>query len=95
MNVPHKVTHVHVNRSELLNSVLEQGTPFSRWDSHTLLAWLEVWVGVPFWYIAAIRNCLQSGKMLAVSGLCNVQPMMSLLYIDTTYDVIAVYRCNL
>ena len=22
---------------------------------------------VPYWYIAAIRNCLQSGEMLAVS----------------------------
>ena len=70
VNFPYKVTHVPINiicRSELLNSVLEQSTPFSRWDSHTLLAWLEVWVGVPFWYIAAIRNCLQNGEMLAVS----------------------------
>ena len=31
------------------------------------VAWLELWVVVPYWYIAAIRNCLQSGEMLAVS----------------------------
>ena len=30
-------------------------------------AWLELWVVVPYWYIAAIRNCLQSGEMLTVS----------------------------
>lgn len=54
-------------RSSLLSSVLEKGTPFSQWDSSTIVAWLEVWVVVPFWYIAAIRSCLQSGEMLAVS----------------------------
>ena len=33
------------------------------------MAWLELWVVVPFWYIAAIRSCLHSGEMLAVSEL--------------------------
>ena len=56
-----------LSRSALLNSVLEQGTPFSQWDSNTVVAWLELWVVVPYWYIAAIRNCLQSGEMLAES----------------------------
>ena len=54
-------------RSALLTSVLDQGTPFSQWDSSTVVAWLELWVVVPFWYIAAIRSCLHSGEMLAVS----------------------------
>ena len=55
------------SRSALLTSVLDQGTPFSQWDSSTVVAWLELWVVVPFWYIAAIRSCLHSGEMLAVS----------------------------
>ena len=33
----------------------------------TLVAWLEVWVGVPYWYIMAIRNCIANGAMLNVS----------------------------
>ena len=57
------------HRSALLSSILAEGTPFSHWDSSMIIAWLEVWVVVPFWYIAALRNCLQSGEMLAVS-LC-------------------------
>ena len=56
-------------RAELLFSVMDQGLPFRKWDSKTLVAWLEVWVGVPFWYIAAIRNCLENGEMLSVSVL--------------------------
>ena len=62
-------TCVHSHRSELLNEVLERGTPFAAWDSSMVLAWLEVWVGVPIWYIGAIRNCVHSGAMLSVSGL--------------------------
>ena len=54
-------------RAQLLFSVLEEGLPFRKWNSKMLVAWLEVWVGVPFWYIAALRNCLDSGETLAVS----------------------------
>ena len=57
----------HPPRNEQLQEVLGQGTPFSLWDSPTVIAWLEVWVGVPYWFIAAIRMCLQNGAMLAVS----------------------------
>ncbi len=51
-----------------MSEVLEKGTPFAAWDSSMVIAWLEVWVGVPYWYIAAIRTSLRSGAMLAVSG---------------------------
>ena len=55
-----------VCRAQLLFSVLEEGIPFRKWTAKLLVAWLEVWVGVPFWYIAALRNCLDSGETLAV-----------------------------
>ena len=58
-----------LSRAELLFSVMEQGLPFRKWNSRTLVAWLEVWVGVPFWYIAAIRNCLDNGEKLSVSNI--------------------------
>ena len=54
-------------RSKQLNEVLEQGTPFTHWEEPTIIAWLELWVGMPYWYIAAIRSCLQNGAMLEVS----------------------------
>ncbi len=50
-----------------MTEVLKKGTPFAEWDSSMVIAWLEVWVGVPYWYIAAIRTTLRSGAMLAVS----------------------------
>ena len=54
-------------RSKQLDEVLQQGTPFTLWEEPTIIAWLEVWVGMPYWYIAAIRACLQNGAMLEVS----------------------------
>ena len=56
-------------RSDLLTTVLQRGLHFSHWDTTMLVAWLEVWVGVPYWYIAAIRNCITNGATLNVSGL--------------------------
>ncbi len=78
-----------------MTSVLERGISFSKWDGHTLLAWLEVWVGVPFWYIAAIRNCLQSGKTLAVSvgGGQSIDARMCSLAVCMT-GVVSVHLSN-
>ncbi len=69
-------------RGKLLFSVLEEGLPFRRWNSKMLVAWLEVWVGVPFWYIAAIRNCLENGQKLSVS-LSASWNLSSILYMQS------------
>ena len=32
-----------------------------------MIAWLEAWVGVPSWYISALKDSVNSGSLMEVS----------------------------
>ncbi|XP_055352386.1 liprin-alpha-1-like [Paramacrobiotus metropolitanus] len=50
---------------DILTAALNKGDPFVMWDGATIVAWLEVWVGMPDWYVSVCKSNVKSGAIMA------------------------------